>query len=179
MFMKSLSIITLGAFVAMTAGPSIAADFDRYSLSHFNPYDHYGQTRGTIVGAYLRIPLSGRQSRSASEPRFGLTLSVRRPGQYGYTRGFASSDAPKLLDLSIGLSGQKTLKDSFRFNGMSIANMEALYADETRKDNKAWPIIVAVGVVAGVALTVAAGEQIKKDLDKALDCLPFGFCPEE
>ena len=57
--------------------------------------------------------------------------------------------------------------------------MEALYADETRKDNKAWPIIVAVGVVAGVALTVAAGEQIKKDLDKALDCLPLGFCPEE
>ncbi len=159
----------------MNAGPSIAADFDRHSLAQFNPYDHYGQTRGTTIRAYLRIPFTGSLKRSVSKTRFGLALSASRPGKYGYISGFAASDAPKLLDLSIGFSGP----DSFRFNGMSIADMRALYADETRKDNKVWPVVVAVGVVAGVALTVVAMEQFEKDLDKALDCLPFGFCPEE
>ena len=173
--MKSLSIITLGAFVAMNAGPSIAADFDRYSLSHFNPYDHYGQTRGTTIRAYLRIPFTGGLKRPKEEPRFGLALSRSRPGKYGFTSGFASSDAPKLLDLSIGFSGP----DSFRFNGMSIADMRALYAYKTRNGLKTGTVVVlGVGVLAAGAVLMAT--LIDFDLSKCPDGSERGLlflCP--
>lgn len=151
MFRKILSIITLGAFIATSTVPVVAADFNQYSLTQNNSLDHFGRSGGATVGAYLRIPFSDGLKHKDSRPSFGLAISKNRTGSYGDKYGFSSSNAPKLLDLSFGFSAQ----DSFRVNGMSLADMRALNADDDSEGGGLHPLIW-VGIGAVGLLAVAA-----------------------
>lgn len=155
MFRKALSIISLGAFIATSTVPAVAADFNQYSLTQNNSLDHFNSSSGATVGAYLQIPFSGGLKRSAAQPRFGLALSKNSSI---YSKGFASSNAPKLLDLSYSYSGQ----DNFRFNGMSLADMRALNADDDGEKGGRNPWLVAgvtVSLVLGLLLLSACAED--------------------
>ncbi|MEE8258662.1 MAG: hypothetical protein V3R20_03125 [Sphingomonadales bacterium] len=75
-----------------------------------------------------------------------------------------------IVDLSFGFSG----KESFRLNGMSVANMKTvLNADDDGKKGNALPWIIGGLLVAGgVAAIVTAGDVCEPD---DLGCWHFDF----
>lgn len=159
---KTMTALTLAAFLATSITPAMAASFDGMPDMRYNPYGAHAQTRGTTAGAYIRIPFKGGLRRPTEEARVGFALSTRLSGQYHDPGRFAAVGTPRLIDLSFGLSGQRPIGESFRFNGMSLHQVNALYADEEGEDGEKkkggsgwWVLggllIVGVGVTALVA----------------------------
>ncbi|MFQ5535337.1 MAG: hypothetical protein ACE5EM_11015 [Sphingomonadales bacterium] len=111
---------------------TIAADVYQIPGAQYNAFDNYGGTTQINPGAYISIPFSGGFRRSVSKSRFGLTLGATLPGHDRYANRHAMTGAPTLIDLSIGLTG----KENFRFNGLTIAGMQALHAAEDGNGKK-------------------------------------------
>lgn len=149
MFRKTLLITTLASLMSMSTMPTMAENFNRHALQQFNAYGHYDRPSETAVGVYLRMPFTGNLKRSVSNTRFGLTLGKRQFGNNNFTHGFTAAGTRQFIDLSVGLSG----RDSIRFNGMSSAKLKALYADETRKETKLWPIALGGGLIISLVDT--------------------------
>ena len=75
-----------------------------------------------------------------------MAFSARLPAYDRYNNVRMLTDMPKLLDLSIGLTG----RDSLRLNGVSIIDAPTLYADEggKRKKKRIYPwVLGGIGVV--------------------------------
>ncbi len=147
-----LSSILMMALVMATSVPTAAAGgFDPYFGGPDHGFDAYRRSGELAAGVYLRVPFSGNPRRSVSETRFGLSLGARLPSVDRPEISHTLADMPKLVDLSIGLTG----KDSLRLNGVSIAGTPRLYADE----DGGWgtgPWIFAGFTLLGGALLLAA-----------------------
>lgn len=175
---KPLIALTLAAFLAtsiMPAMPAVAAGFDGMPDMRYNPYGAHAQTRGATAGAYIRIPFKGGLKRPTEEARFGLALSTRLSGQYHDPGRFAAVGTPRLIDLSVGLQsfGRQPLADSFRFNGLSISRINALYADEDGEKKKGSALktgLIVVGVAALALVAVVGVACATNDNDEAFAC---------
>ena len=152
MFRKSVTALSICAFMAANAVPAAAADFDGMPDMRYNPYGAHAQTRGTTAGAYIRVPFKGGLRRPTEEARIGLALSTRIAGQRHDTGRFASRGTPLLIDLSLGLSGREPLAQSLRFNGITFNQINALYAGDDGEKKKG-----VVGKVVNTTLMVVGG----------------------
>lgn len=186
MFRKSVTALSICAFMAanaVPAMPAMAADFDGMPDMRYNPYGAHAQTRGTTAGAYIRMPFKGGLRRPREEARVGLALSTRIAGQRHDTGRFAARGTPRLIDLSLGLSGRQPLADSLQFNGMSVNQINALYAGEDGKKKRS-PVktgLIVVGVLGLAALAVGAIAVATADCgileskNSSGECEGFGF----
>ena len=176
MIRKLLTAFTLAAFLATSITPAMAAGFDGMPDMRYNPYGAHAQTRGATAGAYIRIPFKGGLKRPTEEARFGLALSTRLSGQYHDPGRFAAVGTPRLIDLSVGLQsfGRQPLADSFRFNGLSISRINALYADEDGEKKKGRSVLttglIVVGVAALALVAVVGVACATNDNDEAFAC---------
>jgi len=151
------------ALVTTTSVPTFAAGgFDPYFRAPDHDLETARRSGELAAGAYMRVPFSGRSRQSVSETRFGLGLGARLPSVDRPESSHTLADMPKLVDLSIGLTG----RDSLRLNGISIASTPRLYANQSGKPKKKiiWPWVVAGVVVFSVLVGVAVGKSI--DLTK-------------
>ncbi len=167
MLRQCLSIISMIALITATSTPTFAAGLDPYFGAPSNGFDTYRRSAELTTGVYLRIPLSGRPSRSLSETRFGLSIGARLPSVERYDNGHALVDMPKLFDLSIGLAG----KESLQLNGLSIIDTPTLYADEDGKPKKkiVWPWVVAGVVVFGALGAAAISKSVGKSIERSFE----------
>lgn len=159
MLKEFISVATICSFVCVSSPAALAQSADVY-----DPHSNFGQRSEVSASLYVRIPFNGGLKRSSNEEaRFGLALRTTLPqsfstaaNNYGYAfQGFGSRQI-KVLDLSIGSNGFK----SFKLNGHSLAEFNALYADEEgdgKKKKKVWPWVVGglalTGIVVGVVFT--------------------------
>jgi hypothetical protein len=161
-----LTIITAGIFLLASTAPAMAAP-DLFPGTRDHTHGQYSRTSAITAGAYVRVPFNGGLRRPAQEPRFGLRLSGNLAGQYRHQNTFLGGGSQRLLDLSLGASGS----DSFRLNGLTINQINALYAGEEEDGNGGKKKsgfrrglvygLAAVGVIVlvGVVVEVADGDK--------------------
>ncbi len=176
---KTMTALTLAAFLATSITPAVAADFSGMPDMRYNPYGAHAQTRGTTAGAYLRVPFKGGLKRPREEARLGFAVSTRLSGQYHDPGRFAARGTPRLIDLSFGLSGRQPLADSVQFNGMSLTQINALYADDDgkKKGSAAGKVAkIALMTMGGVLLVGAAVYALQSEPDPAPSSECWFFC---
>ena len=154
MFKRFVSVAAVCSFVCVSSPAAFAQSADVY-----DPHAHFGYPSQVSGGLYIRVPFNGGLKRSSNEEaRFGFALKTTMPQKYSYTplsHGYSFQGSAnrqiKFLDISIGPSGFK----SFKLNGQSFAEINALYADEEgKKKKKVWPWVLG-GAALGVGILVA------------------------
>lgn len=159
MLRKCLSIISIMAFVTVNSVPAAAVGPEPVVGAQYNAFDGRHRSTELTARAYIRIPFSGGFRNSVSGTRLGLSVGARLPAQDRHKGRFALAGAAKFVDLSIGLHG----KESFRFNGMTMAEMEGLRADDDGegKKTRVWPWVLGGGVILIVVATIAINSAAK------------------
>ena len=170
--LKRLTSLAAITGILLAGSPvALAQSADIYNPI-FNPHANFGHSSDVSASLYARVPFNGGLKRSANEgARFGLTVSTRLPQKFSYApmsygNSFQSSLGRQVnvLDLSIGYSFHDTgFHDtggfqSFKLNGHSFNEINALYADdeEGKKKRSPWPWVLLGGAVVFGAIAITA-----------------------
>lgn len=130
MFRKSLSALTLAAFLGTNMAPAFAADFNGISEMRYNPYAAHSQASGTTAGLYLRIPFRGGVKHPKKDVQLGLALGTRLTGIHHAPGHFAAVGSSTLIDMTLDISGNQSLGNSLRFYGETANQIKAPQADK-------------------------------------------------
>jgi len=150
-----------GSFLLTTSGPVLADPFE--ALNRTPAVGPLGAEAGfnrATAGVYLRLPFGYATADADRAVRFGLAVTLHRPGLEPASFGPGFRDEAPIFDLSLTAEPDNDL----RLNGIAWQRFEALYAgeegDEAEKGGHAWRwILIGAAGIGGVALAASAAAK--------------------